>query len=522
MSDRKTMKHMKKNIFNLIGAAALALVVSACQMDLIPTSDIVYDETKPTIQKESDLVAFESGIHAIFRGMHQGTYYYVSDFMTDGFNATMDFGNNFGPVHRTDADFTAGDSDVETLYGNYFSNINQFNLDIAAANTIEDPELKAAAQTFKGYAFFYRAYSYLFLARYFGKAYNASTADKDLSVPLVTVYDQNARPARATQKAIYDQVKADLDSAAILLGKNVPDGKFPVTRPTVDAINALYARYYLDIKDWANAAAAAQSVIDRGIYKLASTAEDFQKEFVDDAGTEPILQYFAVYPSEVPNSLYNYTRLTKAANRDVYTPYFLPSGKLLDAYDEGDLRLACWFKPADDSAYPIYMTGSIHVNSDVKVFTKFEGNMAYTTQPLPQGQQAIKPFRISEMYLIAAEALFQDGKQPQALTLLNTLQTARGATLTTNISMDAIQKEWFRETVGEGQRLWCLKRWGIGFNGRKGQAAALAEGLIYTGQYYTDREMKADDHHFTLPIPTYEMKVNPNLVQNEGYDLLNN
>lgn len=512
---------MKKTIFNLIGATVLALAVSACQLDLIPTEVIVYDENEPTIQKASDLVSFESGIHAIFRGRHQGTFYYVSDLMTDGFNATMDFGNNFGPVHRTDADFTAGDQDVETLYGSYFTAINQFNLDIAAANTIADPELKAAAQTFKGYAFFYRAYSYLFLARYFGKVYNASSADKDLSVPLVTVYNQNDRPVRATQKAIYDQVKADLDSAAILLGKNVPDGKFPIIRPTIDAVNALYARYYLDIKDWANAASAAQSVIDRGIYKLASSAEDFQKEFVDDAGTEPILQYFASL-TEAPSGLGNYTRITKVGDWDVYTPYFLPSAKLLDSYDDGDLRLANWFKPADDSAYPIYMTGSVHVNSDIKVFTKFEGNMAYTSQPYPQGQQAIKPFRISEMYLIAAEALFQDGKQPQALALLNTLQTARGAVLTTNISMDAIQKEWFRETVGEGQRLWCLKRWGIGFNGRKGQAAALSEGLIYTGEYYTDRNVPANDYHFTLPIPTYEMKVNANLVQNEGYDLLNN
>ena len=512
---------MKKTIFNLIGATVLALAFTACQMDLIPTSSIVYDENEPTIQKESDLVSFEAGIHSIFCGRHQGTFYYVSDLMTDGFNATMDFGNNFGPVHRTDADFTAGNSDVETLYGSYFSDINQFNLDIAAANTIADPELKEAALPFKGYAFFYRAYSYLFLARYFGDAYNAATAGTDLSVPLVTVYDQNARPARATQQQIYDQVKADLDSAAILLKGRVPDGKFPIIRPTIDAVYALYARYYLDIKDFANAADYAQRVIDRGIYKLASSAAEFNAEFVEDEGTEPILQYFASY-TESPNSLINYTRITKASNRDVYTPYFLPSAKLLDAYDEGDLRLANWFSPADDSAYPIYMTGSVHVNSDVKVFTKFQGNISYTNQPFPQGQQAIKPFRISEMYLIAAEALFQNSQQVKALEMLNALQTARGATPTTNISMDAIQKEWFRETAGEGQRLWCLKRWGIGFNGRKGQSAALAEGLIYTGEYYTDRNVPAGDYHFTLPIPTYEMKVNPNLVQNKGYDLLNN
>ena len=154
------------------------------------------------------------------------------------------------------------------------------------------------------------------------------------------------------------------------------------------------------------------------------------------------------------------------------------------------------------------------------MFTKFEGNTSYTSNPLPQGQQAIKPFRISEMYLIAAEALFQDGSTSNAIKVLNDLQTARGAELTVLPSFEAIQKEWFIETVGEGQRAWCLKRWNTGFTARYGQTAAISNNLIYTGNYYTNREMAAGDYHLTLPIPTYEIKINPNLKQNEGYDLI--
>lgn len=511
------MKDMKKTIYRLLGSAAALFMVLSCNMDLIPTSDIVYDENEPAIQKASDLTSFEQGIHAYFRSIHQSTYYYVSDIMTDGFNATVDFGNNFGPIHRTDADFTAGDQDVEDVWGGYYVAISKFNQAIAAANSITDAGLKESAQTFKGYAFFYRAYAYLFLARTFGKAYNAGTAATDLSVPLVLVYDQNARPARDTQENVYKQVKADLDSAAVLLAK--VEGEVRAQKPTIDAVTALYARYYLDMKDYESAAECAQAVIATGKYTLANSAAAFTKEFLDDEGTEPIMQMFASL-NEAPNGLNNYTRLTTANEQNVYSPYFLPSGKLVDSYSADDLRLGGWFKASGNDSYPIYSNGSAYSDSDVLVFTKFEGNTSYTSNPLPQGQQAIKPFRISEMYLIAAEALFQDGSTSNAIKVLNDLQTARGAELTVLPSFEDIQKEWFIETVGEGQRAWCLKRWNTGFTARYGQTAAISNNLIYTGNYYTNREMAAGDYHLTLPIPTYEIKINPNLKQNEGYDLI--
>ena len=518
--------HMKKTLYRILGSVAAVLLLASCQMDLIPRGTIIYDENEPAIQKASDLTGFELGLHVYFRSQHQSTYYYVSDLMGDAFNATMDFGNNFGPLHRTDADFTAGDQDVEGVWGGYYSAISKYNQAIAAANNIADAGLREDAQLMKGYAFFYRAFSYLFLARTFGKAYNPATAENDLSVPIVLVYDQNARPARDSQKAVYEQIKSDLDSAAILLssikdakGELVAAGKVRAQKPTVDAINALYARYYLDIQDYENAAASAQAVIATKTYTLAADAKSFAAEFQEDNGTEPIMQMFASQ-NEAPNGLNNYTRLTVANKVDVYSPYFLPSGKLVDSYKAGDLRLNGWFKAAGEASYPIYMTGSTHSNPEVKVFTKFEGNLSYTTNDLPQGQQAVKPFRISEMYLIAAEALFKGGHTEDALKVLNELQAARGAENSLVTSFAEIQKEWFRETVGEGQRIWCLKRWGEGFTARYGQPAAISENLIYTGSYYTERAMEAGDYHFTLPIPTYEIKINTNLKQNEGYDLL--
>lgn len=508
------MKDMK-TIYRILSAAAAIVLLASCNLDKFPAGSKVYDESVPAIQSNSDLAAFENGVNAYFRSLHQSTYYYVGDLITDGFNAQSDFGNNFGPLHRTDADFTASDQDVEDVWGGYFLAINKFNLGIAVADAIADEDLKTAAQVFKGECFFYRAYSYLYLARYFGKYYDPATAESDLSVPLVTVYDQLARPARATQKAVYDQIKADLDGAAELLADVA--GVARSNRPTIDAVNALYARYYLDVRDYAKAAEKAKAVIDTKLYTLASDSDTFDTEFVDDAGNEPILQMFASN-KEKPNAMSAYTGLTTFNKKDCYSPYFLPSGKLIDAYDAGDLRLAKWFKKSGDDSYPIRFSGTLHSNPGILVFTKFEGNATYEDNNRTLGRQAVKPLRISEMYLIAAEALFKDGNPGEANDILNELQTNRAATLTTTPSMDAIQKEWFKETVGEGQRYWCLKRWGLGFTARYAQPAALTEGLLSTGEYYTSRAMEASDYHFNLPIPNYEIQINPNLKQNSGYD----
>lgn len=83
-------------------------------------------------------------------------------------------------------------------------------------------------------------------------------------------YDQNERPARATVASVCAQIKTDLDSAAVIL-ENV-SGSVRAQKPTIDAVNALYARYYIDVKDAANAALYAHKVIDTGTYNLASTA----------------------------------------------------------------------------------------------------------------------------------------------------------------------------------------------------------------------------------------------------------
>ena len=87
----------------------------------------------------------------------------------------------------------------------------------------------------------------------------------------------------------------------------------------------------------------------------------------------------------------------------------------------------------------------------------------------------------------------------------------------TGLTMEAIQKEWLRETVCEGLRMSCMKRWGIGFDGRNAQPNASNLITSSPDTSFEKKSMDADDRAMCWPIPSYDIKINTNLVQNKGY-----
>ena len=496
---------MKKSFIYMIAAVAIASVLSSCDMNLKPTTSIAYVEGEPLMISASDVSEFENGILTSFRSRFDGVYYQTQEVMVDYFNASADYGNNYGAVHRMDGDFTDGEYNTRDHWSGHYGPIKNYNIFIENADNVAD-DLKEYAQFVKGEALFCRAFSYLHLARHFGKPYGSSSST-DLAVPLVTVYDQLDKPARATVAEVYAQVKADLDAAAAILAGET--GEARADYPTIDAVNALYARYYLDIKDYSNAASYAEKVINTGHYKLASTEEEMEAEYTNDEGEEPIMQMYAS-KSEGYGTNDIYTLTNNATDKGLnLRAYYFPTKKLVEAYEPDDLRFKQWFT----NEIPNFVSGSYH-EGQFYSFVKYYNNPALNSGNVPQARHARKPIKISEMYLIAAEAYAQAGNSAKAKEMLNALQTARHATLTEG-TMDAVKNEWFKETVGEGLRLNCLKRWGDGMAARTPQDGAAL--LIMTGAGYEQRTIPAGFAKLTWPVPTYELQVNPNLVQNEGF-----
>ena len=514
-----TMKNILRNI--LVGGMAATMLMS-CDLNLVPTTSIVYEEGTPLFIQASDVEEFQNAVLASYRAVQYGSYTQSSEVMADGFNATIGFGNNYGSVHRADYTFTPSDTYVEGLWANHYSAIKNYNIAIENAYLVaDDAEFKGDAQVLKAIAQFCRASSYLTLARHFGNAYDSATASTDLCVPLVLVYDQLAKPERSTVKEVYDQIYNDLLEAEEVLaaaaeaGYTVKKvnlaGQVRAQVPTVDAVRALLARYYLDTKDYTNAIDAAESVIGSAAnYKLAATAEEMAAEYTQDMGTEPILQLYAsAAEGAKSNSIY-----TSVNTGDVVKKYFsalyLPSANLVNSYSATDLRFTTWFR---NDLYPVFSSGNYY--EGIYVFTKYLDNPNLHTGDVEKGTVSAKPLLISEMYLIAAEAYLMDGDETTAEQVLNALRAARKAGAVTGDVMEELKLEWFRETVGEGLRLDCLKRWGDGIAARKPQAAA-AEAVM-TGDAYTERTVEAGSHIFNWPVPTYEIKINKNLKQNPGY-----
>lgn len=494
-----------------IAVLAGATMVTSCDLNLVPNSAIAYEEGGVLIQTQANLNSLENGLLSSFRSVQNGRYVEAVEYQFDAFNATVDYGNNYGALHKTDYNFTSSDYDVEATWRDNYNAIKNYNIFIAAADNV-DEKLKANVDVVNGEAHFFRAWSYLQLARHFGKAYSASAAS-DLCVPLVTVYDQAAQPARATVAEVYAQVKSDLDEAARLLAG--VKGAVRSQKPTIDAVNALYARYYLDIADYANAAAYAHKVIDTRTYALATDDDEMTAEYVNDKGTEPIMQ-LAISLTEFTGNTLNDWTLCQSDNNygQAFRSYFIPTQTLIDSYDFDDIRFNAWF----DGVTAVMLSGSYYnvEDTDFYSFVKFWGNPSLTSTPIRNGRTAPKPFKIGEMYLIAAEAELVSN--PNAATAdLNALQAARGAELTA-ATTETVRLEWFRETVGEGQRKFCLKRWGIGFNGREMQPGAA--NVLQQGNVFNDKVFEANSNYFQWPVPAYEMKINKNLVQNPGYDSL--
>lgn len=509
-------------------ALALGLGMTAltsCHMDETPTTYLVTTDGDHAINSQLELQTMRNGIYSSFRSTFYGDMSQPSELMCDGFNATSDYGNNYGPVHRMDVSFTASDYDTEALWETFYSSIKDYNVFLhSAANFAEaNPDYKGEADYYAGEAYCFRAYSYMELVRHYAKAYNASTASSDLGVPLVLEYNQSEKPARATVAKVYEQIKNDLDNATVL-GIADMEGEVRSEWVTADVLNMLYARYYLDTKDYEHAAEYAEKVLasDAG-YSLSADLTAMTNEYSKDNGTEAIFQLPASITENGSgtNSTYSntaYYALLKnygyPGNGVYLQPYFLPSQKLIDQYEENDLRYLQWFQTGD---YTVYLSGYFLAGSTaVTTFTKYFGNPELTSDGTPNSRQHVKPFLIGEAYLIAAEAYFNAGDTEAAGEVLNELQQKRGATVTA-VSEETIEKEWFRETVGEGLRISCLKRWGKGYEGREAQPLAANYGLVYGGSSYTKKVMPADDIHWVWPIPSYEMRINNNLVQNPGY-----
>ena len=493
---------MIKKIRNYILLAAVALSAASC-LDKLPEDEVPFDNA---IRSVSDVNQAVIGIYDAFKSsaLYSGNLTLLPDLQADFVYAVNGYTNTYGSIWRW-KDILATNTDIEAVYQALYAVINRCNfmldrVDYVRKNTTVDADLDKLDQ-YCGEAYFARALAYSELIKLFCKAYESDEeAANEPGVILTEHYNGNEEMKRASLKDSYQFVLDDLNRAADLL-KLEDDFKgtlYDTTYFNEYTVYALRARTALYMKKWDDAIKYSDKVIESNYYTLASCTRQvsqgvsyYQYMWTNDHSIEGIWKVgFTV------NS-YGGRLGTIFANYDFrnFRPDYVPAEWVIDLYDSNDLRVSSFFKA--------YTTGYSH-GLTWPLLMKYFGNQDFMKQYNILHVTMPKVFRLSEQYLIRAEAYVQKDQPDYAKagSDISAIRTARyssygGSTaMNKENAMDIIEAERVKELYMEGFRLQDLKRWHKGFK-RKPQDQSLTNG--------SSLKVEKDDPLFVWPIPQHEL-----------------
>lgn len=324
-------------------------------------------------------------------------------------------------------------------------------------------------------ALVHRADTYLHLVNNYAKPYDAATAATDLGVPLILEPTISQSLSRATVKAVYDQIIADLTRALPAL----PETQLYNLLPSAASGYGELARTYLYMNDYVNAAKYADEAL-----KLRSTINDLS--VLTSVTTTN-------YPRRIadPEILLSKQPLdgTKA-----YTPTaFKLSDEFLAVLGTQDQRYALFTVPA--STLSASYTGRYSYKERVIGETRNEGPS------------------VPEMVLIKAEAFARAGDAANAMLWVNKLRVKRFTAsayvpMTASSGDDALVKvidERRREFFGIALRWWDMRR-------LKNEALfTRTYTRVFNGATYT---LTPNSDRYVFPIAAYLKQLNPELEAN--------
>lgn len=363
-----------------------------------------------------------------------------------------------------------------TIYGAFwraaYSHIYMANAAIENLNASKTLSEKIKSQL-TGEALFIRALCYFYIINLFGDA------------PLVTSSDwsQNSLSKRTPTDQVYQQIIADLKQAQGLLIDDYSLFSQEHIRANKWAATALLARVYLYTSDFASADAQASSVINSGYYSLLTNLDSV---FLKNSN-EAILQLQTV--DHLPYATWEGYNLVPP---DAFSnPNYYLTDQLIGAFEPLDKRWTAWVDSTNYAGteyfYPYkYKKRQGSSNSDVTEYFTL--------------------LRFAEQYLIRAEAKARLNTDLQgAINDLNSIRKRAGLTELslslnqTNVLAAINQERRIELFAEEGHRWFDLKR--------AGQAIEVLSPL----------KPGWDSHALLWPIPTSELRRDPNLTQNEGY-----
>lgn len=473
-----------KALFNipnkLMPLLALWLVLAnSCKKEFLDREQPGSVPTGQAITNEDDMEAALNGVYAVLRApaLYGRTIPLFGDLLADNVYISTDNSNRYLDFFQVNMTVNNGNAQGiwQSAYNAILNANNIINSSLTGTEVIDQ---------YRGEALALRALMYFELVKHFATPYTVNP--NALGVPVVLTYDPFVRPTRNTVSQVYDQIETDLNTAIGLMTLERSSGYF-----SRYAAVALLARMHQFKGEWAEALTAAEDVIRNSGYQLLRLGQVQGYWNANTARTDKLETLF-----EVVNDLSGNAGINALA-------YFY------DQVGYGDALAA-------ESIYQLYATNDVRrtlilpfseIRGDVRVVNKYPNS----EQP---DKDEIKILRMSEVYLIAAEAAYHLGNEDLARQYLNEVATERVVGFTGYTSggpalLEDILLERRKELAFEGHRYWDLAR----YNRDVVRVDLTGE---YTG---VPLVIEAGNFRRILPIPQAELDANPNIraQQNPGY-----
>lgn len=486
-----------KNLFKIFGVLAL-LVTTSCDLEVQPRNTISSSTAL------TDARSFEALLISAYDRLQDFNYYgrdmlLLGEALSDNIyvETTVSGGRYNGQNVNTQ-----GSHFSTNIWTIQYQTINDLNniLKVIDARLTSPADLAAKPQI-KGEALFLRALVYFDLARIYGYEPTRVPAtgpgagfDKSVVLRLEPTLSPEtaAKTPRATATDVYESIEADLQAAIALLtvdNSATAKGRY---RANLGAAHALLGKVYLYWEKYAAAVTEFDAALANTSATQLTAGQYFTTGFKVAQNKEALLQLKFIQATEMSgvtgtnNSLFSYTQPNGRNNISTFGGS-TPSAELRALFLPGDDRLATFSVSATATS------GGTTFNW----CDKYNGaDGAYTDGPVI--------IRYSDVLLMKAEALAEQGQYGPAQTIVNDLRAKRN---TTEIApgdatiIDFILEERRRELFFEGHRWFDLKRKGRPVTKPVGKGGTLA---------YEDNRMLA-------PLPTGEVTFNPALPQNPGY-----
>jgi hypothetical protein len=469
---------MKKYFLIPILTGLLCTVSCSDQLDRVPVDSLVEASAYQTV---TDLELGLNGALGIYNAAA------VVDFnaiFTDNCRIGIDNGGQqLGLLNQI---LTSNTGD-QGIWADRYNTINAVNRILAAAESITPGTGEGARYNdVIGMGRAFRAFMHLELLSYYGFDMLNPSA---LGVIYQDFVATEGSRERNTTQEVFDAIEADLSAAAGLITNT------DINFPTQDFITFTRARAALYSGDYGAAVTFATQIINS--YPLATPAQ-YAAMFGGDADTtEVIWKYDNVQGSN--NSL---------AGQFIFTgtggDFIEASSELRDAFSAGDIRQAIATTP---STSPQNTGNAFSVNK-------------YPPNPDAQYINDFKIMRVSEMYLVRAEARARQSQFGPAAADVLAVRTARQSSQATpaayanlNAAIQDIKDERRLELCYEGQRYLDIKRYAPILN--VGITRDPAD-VNYLGNNFPST-VSATDPRLTFPVPDAEINGNPNITQAPGY-----